>query len=150
MTVEKDVIISIRGMQDLEGVGDDVIELVTEGRLRQEGEKDFLLSYQESELTGLDGTMTTLQIHEDKVTLLRTGEVNTQMVFEEGKRHLSLYETPYGALSVGVNTRRMDLHLGSGGGDIEIDYAIEIDHTVAGENLFRIQVREPKRAVIQQ
>ena len=150
MTVEKDVIISIRGMQDLEGVGDDVIELITEGRLRQEGEKDFLLSYQESELTGLDGTMTTLQIQEDKVTLLRTGEVNTQMVFEEGKRHLSLYETPYGALSVGVNTRRMNLRLGAGGGDIEIDYAIEIDHAVAGENLFRIQVREPKRTAIQQ
>ena len=32
--MEKDVIISIRGMQDFEGVGNDAIELVTEGRLR--------------------------------------------------------------------------------------------------------------------
>lgn len=148
--MEKDVIISIRGMQDFEGVGNDAIELVTEGRLRQEGEAGFLLTYAESELTGLDGTTTTFQIDQDKVTLMRTGEVNSQMVFEEGKRHLSLYETPYGALTVGVNTRRMNLNLDAAGGDIEIDYAIEIDHTVAGENLFRINVREQKRPAIKQ
>ena len=71
------------------------------------------------------------------------------MVFEEGRRHLSMYETPYGALSVGVNTRRMHSDLGLAGGSIEIDYAIEIDHAVAGQNLFRIQVREKKLPIRQ-
>ena len=33
--MENDVIISIRGMQDFEGVGDDAIELVTEGSVRR-------------------------------------------------------------------------------------------------------------------
>ncbi|MCI8594808.1 MAG: DUF1934 domain-containing protein [Oscillospiraceae bacterium] len=147
--MEKAVIISIRGMQCFEDTGDDAIELVTEGQLkRQEG--GFLLSYAESELTGLNGTTTTLEIEEDKVTLMRMGEFNSQMVFEEGKRHLSLYETPYGALSVGVNTKRMDCRMGESGGDIEIDYAIEIDHAVAGENLFRIHVREQKRPLLKQ
>lgn len=32
--------------------------------------------------------------------------------------------------------------LSASGGSIEIDYAIEIDHALAGQNLFRIQVRE--------
>ena len=34
-------------------------------------------------------------------------------------------------------------------GSIEIDYAIEIDHAVAGQNLFQINVRE-KRPILQQ
>ncbi len=148
--MEKDVIISIRGMQDMDGVGDDAIELVTEGRLSSSGGDEYLLSYAESELTGLGGTTTTLSIQDGRVTLVRSGEVNSQMIFEEGKRHLSLYETPYGALSVGVNTRRMDLRLGESGGELEIDYAIEIDHAVAGENLFRIQVREQNAPAINQ
>ena len=148
--MEKDVIISIRGMQDMDGVGDDAIELVTEGRLSSPGGDEYLLSYAESELTGLGGTTTTLSIQNGRVTLVRSGEVNSQMFVEEGKRHLSLYETPYGALSVGVNTRRMDLHLGESGGELEIDYAIEIDHAVAGENLFRIQVREQNAPAINQ
>lgn len=106
-------------------------------------------SYQESELTGLEGTLTTFQIEPERSTLLRIGEVNSQMVFEQGRRHLSLYDTPYGSLSVGVSTRKMHAELGLSGGSIEIDYAIEIDHAVAGQNLFQINVRE-KRPILQQ
>ena len=80
---------------------------------------------------------------------MRVGEVNSQMVFEEGRRHLSMYNTPYGALSVGVSTRRMRSDLRRDGGSIEIHYAIEIDHAVAGQNLFQISVRE-KKPTIQQ
>ena len=138
------VIISIQGQQAYENQEKETIELVTEGRLEEDGDAGFTLSYQESELTGLEGTLTTFQIEKDRITLLRVGEVNSQMVFEEGRRHLSMYDTPYGALSVGISTRRMRYDLGNTGGSIEINYAIEIDHAVAGENLFRIQVREKK------
>jgi len=41
-----------------------------------------------------------------------------------------------------VNTRHLHADLTERGGDIEIDYAIEIDHTVAGRNVFQINVRE--------
>ena len=99
------------------------------------------MSYEESELTGLEGTTTVLQIEGGRVTLLREGSVNSQMVFEEGCRHLSMYETPYGALSVGINTRRMKNTVGEDGGDLEIDYAVEIDNLLAGQNLFRMSVK---------
>ena len=140
--MENNVIISIQGKQSFQAQEDDTIELVTEGCLSPDGDDSYTLSYQESPLTGLEGTLTTFQIEPGRVTLLRVGEVNSQMVFEEGRRHLSMYDTPYGALSIGVNTRRMRNELGANGGSIEIDYAIEIDHALAGQNLFRIQVRE--------
>ena len=146
--MEKPVIISIRGVQTLEEGQEDVMELVTQGILRQE-EGELSLTYLESELTGLEGTLTTFQIERDRVTLLRVGEVNSQMVFEEGRRHLSMYDTPYGALSVGINTRKMRAELDARGGSIEIDYAIEIDHALAGQNLFRIHVREKGQAIKQ-
>ena len=139
--MEKDVIISIKGTQKYENADQDVIELVTEGRLEREG-GSYTLSYQESELTGLEGTLTTFQIEPERVTLLRVGEYNSQMVFEEGRRHMAMYNTPYGAMTVGVNTRHLLAELDDQGGDIEIDYAIEIDHTVAGRNVFQINVRE--------
>ena len=53
-----------------------------------------------------------------------------------------MYDTPYGALAVGVSTRKMRADLNEAGGSIEIDYALEIDHAVAGENLFKIDVRK--------
>ena len=59
--MEKPVIISIRGVQTLEEGQEDVMELVTQGILRQE-EGELSLTYLESELTGLEGTTTTFHI----------------------------------------------------------------------------------------
>jgi len=136
------VIISIKGKQLYAESGPDEMELVTSGVLKRDSRGGFMVSYQESELTGLEGTTTKLHVHGGRVTLLREGGVNSQMVFEEGRRHLSMYETPYGELSIGVNTKRMRSTLGEAGGDLEIDYAIEIDNLVAGQNLFRMNVRK--------
>ena len=136
------VIISIKGKQLYAESGPDEMELVTSGVLKRDSRGGFLVSYQESELTGLEGTTTKLHVHGGRVTLLREGGVNSQMVFEEGRRHLSMYETPYGELSIGVNTKRMRSTLGEAGGDLEIDYAIEIDNLLAGHNLFRMNVKK--------
>ena len=144
--MEKEVIISIKGMQKYENAEPDTIELVTGGRLERDGES-FTLSYQESAVTGMDGTLTTFQIEPERVTLLRVGEYTSQMVFQEGRRHMSMYNTPYGAMTIGVNTRHLLSELTDRGGEIEIDYAIEIDHSVAGRNTFQINVKEAEGAV---
>ena len=136
------VIISIKGKQLYAESSPEEMELVTSGTLKRDGAGGYTVSYQESELTGLEGTTTRLHIRGGQVTLLREGSINSQMVFEEGRRHLSMYETPYGALSIGVNTKRMRSTLGEAGGDLEIDYAIEIDNLVAGQNLFRMNVKK--------
>ena len=140
--MENNVIISIQGKQSFQAQEDDTIELVTEGCLEPDGDEGYTLTYQESQLTGLEGTLTTFQVEPDCITLMRVGEFNAQMVFQEGRRHLSMYNTPYGAMAIGVNTRHLLADLNDQGGDIEIDYAIEIDHAIAGRNVFQIKVKE--------
>ena len=138
----ENVIISIRGQQHFEDQDPDVTELVTAGTLEHDPEEGYKLSYAESELTGLEGTQTIFRISGNQITLTREGGVNSMMVFEEGTRHLSMYETPFGALSVGVNTKHMRANLTPSGGEIEIDYAIEVDHAVTGQNFFQIRIQQ--------
>ena len=85
---------------------------------------------------------TTIQVEGEQVTLMRVGEFNSQLVFQVGRRHLSVYNTPYGAMSVGVHTRHLLAELSDRGGDIEVDYSIEVDHALAGRSIFRINVKE--------
>ena len=139
--MEEHVIISIKGSQLYEGQDPDVTELVTAGTLRREQE-GYTIAYQETELTGLEGTTTKLRIEGPRVTLLRQGSVNSQMIFEVGRKHLSMYETPYGALAVGIETRRLKNTVDEAGGDLEIDYAIEIDNLLAGKSLFQLNVKK--------
>ena len=139
----KDVIISIKGTQSpFLAEEEDGIELITSGEYWSEG-AETVFSYMESDLTGMEGTKTTFRVSPQKVTLTREGTMNAQMVFEQGKKHLFLYETPYGATSMGVDTRRLTSGLGSSGGQMEIDYTIDVDSVVVSENSFIISVREP-------
>lgn len=138
--MKKDVLISIQGRQDYQGTDPDRLELVTPGKLERTGE-EYLISYEESELTGLAGTMTQLFVSPTRVTLRRTGTVRSEMVFEPHRRHLSLYSTPYGNMEIGIVARKMNSTITDNGGFLEINYDIEIDHALAGQNLFSINVR---------
>ena len=100
------VMISVRGEQYFDGVDPDATELMTEGTL-ETTDTGLLLRYRESELTGMEGTETTFEIGPRRVILRRSGSVSSQMVFEEGQQHTSLYETPYGELTVDIQTSRL-------------------------------------------
>ena len=139
----KDVIISITGVQHAEDGERDSIELVTDGKYCFTGEETFF-SYMESELTGLEGTRTSFSIGPLGVIMSREGNLNTRMVFQEGKKHYFLYETPYGSMTMGVDTHKIKNCLGEHGGDMEIDYVLDFDHAVVGRNKFRIHVQEQK------
>ena len=139
--MKKDVIITIKGLQNFEDVDSDSVELVTSGRFYQKG-GNYYVSYKESELTGLGDTTTTMKIEDKKVTVMRFGETQTHMVFEEGQKHISYYDMGFGGFTIGVSTRSIDNGLTDAGGKMKIDYAMEVNNAVTGENAFFIDIRE--------
>ena len=134
------VTLFIRGEQYFDDVDPDATELMTEGILERTA-GGLRLTYQETALTGMEGTTTTFEISGPQVTLRRTGSVNSQMVFEEGRQHTSLYETPFGELSVDIQTSALRHNLTERGGLLEIKYSIAVEHTVTGRNSFKIRVK---------
>ena len=134
------VLLSIRGEQDFDGVDPDATELMTEGTMEL-SEEGLTLRYHESALTGMEGTVTTFTVEDPRVTLTRSGSVNSQMIFEEGRQHTSLYETPFGELSVDIQTSRLRHNLTERGGVMEIRYSIAVEHNVTGRNCFKIRVK---------
>ncbi|MGE4484241.1 MAG: DUF1934 domain-containing protein [Oscillospiraceae bacterium] len=137
----KKAIISIKGIQIPENDEKDVVELVTDGEYHH-ADGVAVFSYMESELTGLEGTKTTFEVKDDTVTLTREGAVNTRMVFCEGKKNYFAYETPFGAVTMGVNTHGVTAKLHDGGGNLEIHYLIDMDNTPISRNTFKINVKE--------
>lgn len=135
------VLLTIRSEQHFEDMEPDSIELMTEGLMETTGDGGIILTYQESELTGLEGTTTAFEVRGPRVTLTRTGGVNSQMVFEEGKQHTSLYETPFGELAIDIQTSRLRHSLTDRGGLMDLRYSISVDHSVTGRNTFKIRVR---------
>ena len=134
------VTLFIRGEQYFDDLDPDATELVTEGLLELT-EEGLRLTYQETALTGMEGTTTTFRVCGSQVILTRSGAVNSQMIFEEGRQHTSLYETPYGELSVDIQTSALRHNLSERGGLLEIKYSIAVEHTATGRNSFKIRVK---------
>lgn len=136
----KDVLISIRGTQKSEGEEPQVIELTTDGKLSQE--RDALcISYVETEMTGMEGVVTTFRIEPGKVILSREGSVTSTMTFVEGQKFESLYDMGFGAMLLGVQARKVVSTMKESGGTLYVDYTVEIEHVPVGSNIYEISVR---------
>ena len=146
MEEQKDVLITIRSSQMLEGGEDDGAELVTEGKYRFSG-NGIRLSYQETELTGLEGTRTVFRVRPDEVILRREGAVNSEMVFRPGEQSSFAYETEFGVLQMGLDTRWLELRLDEHGGELEIVYDLDFERSFVSRNTFKISVKERERGL---
>ena len=136
----KDVLIAIKGMHELDGHSDEGDELVTPGKYYRDG-NITRFSYMESELTGMEGTKTTFEVLKSSVSLTREGTVNSQMIFEKGRKHFFMYETPFGAFTMGVSTNSITSKLDDNGGDLEIHCVIDMENSVLSRNIFKINVK---------
>ena len=138
--MKREVILSIQGRQRYEDQEPEVIELVTAGTMEfRDGGWD--ICYQETELTGLAGVTTTFRVEPGKVTLTRTGKLNSQMVFQDGQSHDSLYRMDFGALLMTVRANSVFFDIVPDGGVIDLIYEIEIEHNAAGIIEYHLDIR---------
>ena len=138
--MKREVVLSLIGRQTYMGQEPDEIELVTDGSLKKLP-NGWELSYEESALTGLEGVQTTFLLEDGCVTLTRTGKLHSQMIFQEGQSHDSLYRMDFGALLMTVRATSVFFDIVPDGGVIDLCYEIEIEHSAAGLIEYHLDIR---------
>ncbi len=138
--METNALITMKGHQNIDGEND-TYELTTLGSYIKKGDK-YYVSYEGSEATGYENTKTTLKIGDGLVSMIRFGETASQMVFEKKKTYIGYYDTPFGNLSVGVTTRDMKIDIDEDGGEIHLDYFVEINHSASVHNGLHVKIRK--------
>ena len=137
----KDVLISINSIHSYDQADEDSLEFTTDGYYYYDGENGCL-SYMESEVTGLEGTRTSVIVMPDQVVVDRDGTVTSRMIFREGLKNSFQYSTPFGAATLGIDTRRIRREMDEKGGRVEIDYVVDMEHAVVARNKFQITVQQ--------
>ena len=138
--MKQKVLLSLRGKQAYLDQEPDVIELTTDGTMEYTND-GWDISYEESDLTGLKGVTTTFRVEPRKIILTRTGPLNSQMVFQEGVFHDSLYQMEFGAMMITVCASKVECDLTEAGGTIDLTYGIEIEQTQAGEIEYHLEIK---------
>ncbi|MBQ9773215.1 MAG: DUF1934 domain-containing protein [Clostridia bacterium] len=122
-------------------------EMLMEGKLVTNRTRVELM-YEESELTGMEGSVTSIGFDRNNPTLIsmmRTGPVRTAMTFEEGKRHYCVYNTPYSDFEVCVRGVCVENELLTKG-LLKLDYLVEI-HGAQAEHCRMTITVTPKASV---
>lgn len=137
--MSKRALISVSSRQNVKG-DNDVIEVQTPGSYYKENEQYFA-QYVETEVSGMEGTTTTLKIKPNKVLLIREGTTTTTMEFEKNNKYTTLYNTPYGALELVILTKELNVNLDEKGGDIFINYDMSVSGQVPQKTELNISIK---------
>lgn len=137
--MKKAVVVSVKNKQTISGK-EESIEVVTPGTFYKKGSAYYVV-YDETEISGMEGTTTTLKIEEDKVSLIRFGTTSSRVNFKAGFKDISLYRTPYGVMEFCVNPERVDINIDDEGGEIKLVYELgDSGQKISANELF-IKIR---------
>ncbi|MBE6903865.1 MAG: DUF1934 domain-containing protein [Ruminococcaceae bacterium] len=136
-------IISIKGTQIIDEEPN-VIEFITDG-IYTCNEAGKRITYFETELTGEKGVKNVINVQDDTIIITKNGPYKTQLILENGKRHHCPYNTPFGMMTMGINTQEINDGLTKQGGNLFVSYELEINHNTASVNKLEITVKESKK-----
>ena len=133
----KDVVIYIRSLYGYDENEEEAIDFSTDGLYTYDG-GTACLTYLETDVTGMEGTQTRVVVTPEKVVVDRDGTVTSRMVFEPGVK-------PVGSATMHMATRDLRQRFNEHGGQVEIDYVLDMEHAFASRNRFRLTVKEQKK-----
>ena len=120
-----------------------MIEFNSEG-IAEHTDGSLLFSYEETELSGMEGSVTSVSFCDKDpgvVTMMRDGTVKTVLVFEEGKRNICVYNTMFIPFELAVHTYVLRNSLTEDGGELYLDYVLEMQGGAFERSKFQMDVR---------
>lgn len=139
--MDKRVILSIKGNQTSFDGQNNSIELITEGRLYTK-ENKYYIEYEESEISGIEGTKTSFIVEDNKILIERAGNHETKFVFQTGRKSINCYQTPFGYMELGIYSSKVDWDIDDKHGKLDIHYQLDFGGQYASFNSLLISYDE--------
>lgn len=123
--MSKDVVVSVSGFQTI-GAEKDSVEIVANGRYTDKNGKGYLRFEENSKENGV--TKTVIVFDEKSMEVTRKGAAQLRMTFLPGQKTMTNYNTPYGTMLMGVDTKEYSAEVSEDSICLTVNYALEINH----------------------
>ena len=120
------IMLKLQGLQTNQG-GEDTgqIETVVSGDYYKRDDKHYVI-YEEATEGFEQSIRNRLKFSEDMVELSRSGPINVRMVFQENKKNLTSYNTPFGQILMGINTKKIQVTQQEGHIIVKVEYSLDV------------------------
>ncbi|MBQ8514572.1 MAG: DUF1934 domain-containing protein [Ruminococcus sp.] len=135
----KKISLKLRSVQTSEDERSET-ELMTEGTF-EKADGVWKITYEDSDATGFEGAVTTITADgTELVSIVRSGSANSNLVIESGKKHYCLYGTPFGDITVGIFTHKIENSLSENGGSLYLKYTLDVNSAFMSDNEIYLDV----------
>ena len=136
--MKKQVLVSVMGWTREDESQPESVRLLTTGTLSG-AKENWRIDYTETQPDN-DAHNVTLTLNQGTVTMQRLGPFSTSMVFQQGRRFEGSYQTPYGALAMGVYPTHVKYRVDDEAtGEVNLTYQLDLQGQFAAVHELRIK-----------
>ena len=119
--------IHVRGLQMMDAADEqEPIEIVVPGQYYFRNGSHYL-RYEELMEDSSEPTINYIKMSPRGLEVRKQGLVNVHMVFEQGKKNMTYYSTPYGTLQMGIAATGLELSESDSSIGIKVVYALDMN-----------------------
>ena len=139
--MDKDVLIHVRGLQMMDAEDEqEPIEIVVPGEYYFRNGSHYL-RFEEVLDDSAEPTVNYIKMSPKGLEVRKKGLVNVHMVFEQGKKNMTYYSTPYGTLQMGIAATKLELDENDTSLSMKVDYALEMNQEHMADCCLAIQAQ---------
>ena len=128
----KEVLVSISGLQMAPDEQTDSVEVIAPGEYYYRNNKHFVI-YDEVAEGESEATKNIIKFNDDMMEVTRKGPANVHLVFENNKKNVTYYYTPFGSLNVGIEARSIEVTEEENEIKVNVKYALEVNYEHVAE-----------------
>lgn len=142
----KEVLLAITGMQFDLTAEESNIQNITAAEYYERNNSRYVLFEEADEDSG-QKTKGMLKFRENLLEVTKSGFINVHMIFEENKKSLTNYATPFGDILIGIDTRKITLSEEDKKILLDVEYALEANYEFLADCQIKIEItgRENQR-----
>lgn len=141
----KDVLVSVCGVQYQEAETDKT-ETITVGSYYKKDDSHYL--FYEEMLEGFkEPVKNMVKFSRGQLSVQKRGLITSNMIFDEKKKNLSNYVTPYGNIMVGIDARKVELEEEEEQIRVQVDYVMEVNYEHLADCKLTIDIKAKREGI---
>ncbi len=136
----KDVLLAIRGLQFDVDQDENKIETINPAQYYNKNDHHYVV-YDEVTEGFSESTKNIIKFKEHSMDLTKRGLVNVHMVFEENKKNMTSYSTPYGNILIGIDAKKVTCTEEEEHIRVDVEYALEVNYEHLADCKIQMNIR---------
>ena len=135
----KEVLLSLKGLQMEQGDGAEELETITPARYYHKNGSHYIV-YE-------DTTRNIIRVQDSCVEVSKKGLVNVRMLFEQNRKNITSYLTPYGNILIGVDTESVQVQEKENLIKVEVAYTLEANYQYLADCKIEMELRPREEGI---